>query len=208
MGTDNLEARYAGALTFAEMVDGAGTNAALWRAVHAHARVPAADLLARVAALGGRWRFLVLSEDWCGDSVNTVPLMARLAELAPNVELRLVPRDRNLDLMDAHLTNGSRSIPYAIVLDADYVERGGWGPRPRELQRWVIAEGLALPKAERYAKARQWYARDRGVTMLDDLVTVLERAAASRLAFPVPGQLSPQPVQPSPASASDALAAP
>jgi hypothetical protein len=206
VGTDNLEARYASALTFAEMVDGADTNVALWRALHAHARVPA-EILARVAALGGRWRLLVLSEAWCGDSLSTVPLMARLAELAPNVELRLLARDQSLDLMDTHLTNGSRSIPYAIVLDEGYVERGGWGPRPRALQQWVIAEGLALPKEERYAKVRQWYARDRGVTTLDELVTVLEHAAASAVppASPFPARLPPR-ATPSPVS--DVVAAP
>jgi hypothetical protein len=206
VGTDNLEARYAGALTFAEMVDGAGTNVALWRALHAHARVPA-EILARLAALGGRWRLLVLNEDWCGDSVNTVPLMARLAELAPNVELRLVARDQNLDLMDAHLTNGSRSIPYVIVLDEGYAERGGWGPRPSVLQQWVIAEGLALPKEQRYAKVRQWYARDRGVSTLDELATVLERAAASASppASPRPARLPPQAPPP---SVPDVVAAP
>jgi len=172
-----LEARYAGALTFAEMVDAAGTNVALWRAVHAHARVPP-DVLARVKALGGRWRLLVLNEAWCGDSVNTVPLMARLAELAPNVELRLLARDRNLDLMDAHLTNGSRSIPVVIVLDEHFEERGWWGPRPAELQAWVLGpEGQALEKPERYREVRRWYARDRGVTTLAELVVLMEKAA-------------------------------
>jgi len=52
----------------------------------------------------------VLVEDWCGDAVNTLPVIGRLAEHASNIELRVVGRDANLDLMDAHLTNGSRSI--------------------------------------------------------------------------------------------------
>jgi len=176
VGTERLRERYAGAATFDEMVERAATNAALWRAVHTHARVPD-DVLARVASLGGGWHLLVLSEDWCGDAVNTVPLIARLADLAPNVEMRLLARDRNLDLMDAHLTNGSRSIPYVIVLDEHFVERGGWGPRPRPLQEWMLREGLALPKQERYPKVRQWYARDRGATTLDELAALLERAA-------------------------------
>jgi hypothetical protein len=54
----------------------------------------------------------VLSEDWCGDAVNSVPYLARLAELAPNLDLRVLARDENPDLMDAHLTRGSRSIPW------------------------------------------------------------------------------------------------
>jgi hypothetical protein len=44
--------------------------------------------------------------------------------------MRIVERDKNLDLIDAHLTGTSRSIPVIMLLDGDYVERGWWGPRP------------------------------------------------------------------------------
>jgi hypothetical protein len=42
----------------------------------------------------------------------------------------------------------------------------------------VLGEGQRLPKEERYPKVRQWYARDRGVTTLTEVVALLERAAA------------------------------
>jgi hypothetical protein len=174
----SLRGRYFGAMTFSTMADRATANRDLWHAVHQRASVPDA-FASRVAALGGRWNLLVLSEDWCGDAVNSVPVLARLAEVAPNVDLRILPRDENLDLMDAHLTGTSRSIPAVLVLDADYVERGWWGPRPGALQAWVMGEGLALPKEQRYPKVRQWYARDRGVTTLEEVVTLLERVAAA-----------------------------
>src|SRR3712207_8531646 len=51
------------------------------------------------------------------------------------------------------------SIPVVILLDDDYVERGWWGPRPTELQTWVVGAGQALDKAERYREIRRWYAR-------------------------------------------------
>src|SRR5690606_33724710 len=105
----------------------------------------------RVAALPGRWHLLVLSEDWCGDAANSIPVLARLAELAPNLELRLLSRDENPDLMDAHLTNGTaRAIPVVMLLDEDFVERGWWGSRPAELQRWVVEEGLKMEPGPRY----------------------------------------------------------
>jgi hypothetical protein len=173
--TGGLIGRYMGATTFGDMVAGATKNQELWRAVAARARVPD-DLLARAAAVEGRWHLLVLSEDWCGDAVNTVPAIARLAELAPNLELRVVARDANPDLMDAHLTDGTRSIPLVILLDDVFEERGRWGPRPRPLQEWVLSDGQRLPKEERYREIRRWYARDRARTTLEELVAVLERA--------------------------------
>jgi hypothetical protein len=115
----------------------------------------------------------VLSADWCGDAVNTVPVIAKLAELASHADLRVLERDANIDLMDTHLTGTSRSIPAVIALDADYVERGWWGPRPAALQRWALGEGQALEKSERYKHVRAWYA----LTTLEEVVAMMERAA-------------------------------
>jgi hypothetical protein len=171
-----LKDRYESSLRFSEFLEHARKNADLWRDTYRLVKVPA-ESVARVAALPGRWHLLVMVEDWCGDAVNTIPMLARLAELAPNLDLRIVGRDDNPDLMDAHLTNGTRSIPVVIVLDADFVERGWWGPRPAELQQWVIGEGRALEKDERYRHVRTWYARDRGRTTADEVVDVIARAA-------------------------------
>jgi Thioredoxin len=167
-------ARYLAAQTLPAYIDAAQKNKELWLANYRRAVVPP-ELLARAAAVGGTWHLLALSEDWCGDAFNTVPVLGRLAELAPNLDLRVLARDTNPDLMAAHLTDGSRSIPVAIVLDADFRERGWWGPRPRELQRWVLGDGRALSKDERYREVRRWYVQDRGRTTLEEIVGLLER---------------------------------
>jgi hypothetical protein len=176
--TMTLRERYLGAPEFGEMLATAEKNAELWAAVWRRAVVPE-EYVGRVAALGGAWHLLVLSEDWCGDAVNTVPVVARLAELAPNLDLRVLARDENLDLMDAHLTGTSRSIPVVIALDDEFREHGWWGPRPGELQRWVLGPGLAMEKGERYREIRTWYARDHGVATLEEVVTMLERTATT-----------------------------
>ena len=62
------------------------------------------------------------------------PYLARLQEALPNFELRVLSRDENPDLMDAHLTNGTRSIPVVMILDQEFREVAWWGPRPRPLQ--------------------------------------------------------------------------
>ena len=147
----------------------------LWAGLYTRFKVPA-ETLARAEAAGGPWRLLVLSEDWCGDASNTVPVIARLAEAAANLDLRILARDENLDLMDAHLTTGSRGIPVVILLDAHGVEHGWWGPRPADLQRWVMTEGKLIEDHDaKYLRVRTWYARDRGQTTLDELLRLLER---------------------------------
>ncbi len=151
----------------------------LWRGIWERSRSDPAQL-ARLAGIGGRWRLLVLSEDWCGDASNTVPVLARFAADAPELELRVLQRDENPELMDLYLTNGSRSIPLAILLDEEGRAVGRWGPRPAELQEFVIREKRQgrRPLSEIYLETRRWYARDRGVTTLRELVDRIEEAAA------------------------------
>jgi hypothetical protein len=176
--TITLRERYLGSPEFEEMLATAEKNAELWAAVWRRAKVPD-EFVQRVAALGGAWHLLVLSEDWCGDAVNTVPVIAKLAELSPNLDLRVLARDHNLDLMDAHLSGTARAIPVVIVLDEDYQERGWWGSRPTELQSWVMGPGRELEKAARYREVRSWYARDAGRTTLAEVVATLERVATT-----------------------------
>jgi hypothetical protein len=149
----------------------------LWEAVWERSKLPewAADVAARH---GGAWKVLVLSEDWCGDASNTVPVIARLAQDLPGWEMRVVKRDENPELMDRHLTNGSRSIPLAIVLRPDFTVAGTWGPRPGELQSWVLAEKKAAkrPVGDIYRDVRTWYARDRGESTVREVLAVVERA--------------------------------
>ena len=150
----------------------------LWEGVWNRARSPE-DQLRRLARIGGAWRLLVLAEDWCGDASNLVPVLARFAADAPELELRILKRDDNPDLMDLYLTGDSRSIPLAIVLDPDGRPVARWGPRPEELQEDVLRrrrEG-GLAKHEIYRLTRRWYARDRGVTTIRELVDRIEEAS-------------------------------
>jgi hypothetical protein len=171
-----MQARYESALTFDAFLATARENRDLWATMYKLARVPQ-SFVERVRALPGRRHLLVLNEDWCGDAVNTIPAVAKLASLAPEqVDLRVLGRDANPDLMDAHLTGTSRSIPIVMLLDDAYAERAWWGPRPRELQAWAVGPGKALDKAERYREIRRWYARDRALSTLEEVVAMIERS--------------------------------
>ena len=154
-------------------------NHDLWVSLWARAAV-ADGHLARARALAHPWRLLVLTEDWCGDAVNSLPVMARLADLVPGrLVLRCLDRDQHLALMDDHLTNGSRSIPKVLAVDGGGTVRATWGPQPAELQAWVYGAGRGLVKEERYKLVRGWYARDRGQATLYELLSALETAAAA-----------------------------
>lgn len=172
-------ARFAAAHTFTEYLATVQKNAELWAGVYRTASIPD-EVVARAGSLPDGWHLLALSEDWCGDAVNSLPVLARLAEQVTSLDLRFVGRDENPDLMDAHLTGVSRSIPVVIVLSPELEEKGWWGPRPAPLQAWFNgAEATAMDKDERYKRIRQWYARDRGRTFLDELLRIVERSAAS-----------------------------
>ena len=168
------------ARSFADYLETVGENPGLWAGTYQRAKVEP-EALARAGAVAGTWKLLALSEDWCGDAANTLPVLAALADSAPSLGLRVLGRDDNPALMDMHLTGGTaRSIPVVLLLDAEGREHGWWGPRPAELQAWVKDGGHAMDKDERYKRVRTWYARDRGRTTLGEVLSLLERVAGPR----------------------------
>lgn len=77
---------------------------------------------------------LVLAEDWCGDVINNLPVLGRLAELSGKLNLRVFLRDQNLDIMDQYLNAGTyRSIPVFVFFDEDFRELGHWIERPARI---------------------------------------------------------------------------
>jgi len=164
----DFRSRWDGALPFQDYVAASTQHRGLWEGLYRTARLPPWALEALPA--GSQRRFLVLAEDWCGDASNTIPVLARLVDAVPGLELRILRRDENPKLMDRYLTNGSRSIPIVIALDENFTELGHWGPRPAELQSWVLANRPLVPKAELYPQVRRWYARDHGESTLREVL--------------------------------------
>ncbi|MEX2526204.1 MAG: thioredoxin family protein [Gemmatimonadota bacterium] len=167
------EARFQKGLSFPAYLDTVVKNRAFWLGLEPRAKLQPA-VTARLGLWSTPWHLVALAEDWCGDAVNVLPWVARLAEGASNVSFRVFSRDGNPDLMDAHLTGGvSRSIPVIIAYDEHFREHGWWGPRPRELQSWVKGEGQTLTPADRYVQVRRWYARDKGRSTLGELLSIM-----------------------------------
>jgi hypothetical protein len=169
-GTTMLDFRtlWDRALTYPAFLAASTKHKGLWEGIYSIARLP--EWAVRAFPPGVRHRLLVIAEEWCGDASSTVPLVAKLVDQVPGLELRILRSDEYPEVMDRYLTNGSRSIPIVIALDEDFRELGHWGPRPRELQAWVMANRATIPKAELYPKVRQWYARDRGESTLREVL--------------------------------------
>jgi len=88
-----------------------------------------------------------LGEDWCTDVIHFLPVVIKLAEEVPSIDLRIFERDENIDLMDQYLKEGKyQSIPTIIVLDSDWNELGYYNERPEEVTKLMAVE------TQRFAK--------------------------------------------------------
>lgn len=166
-------AYWSRALPYDRWVEAVERQKDLWERYHRRGAAPA-ELVERGRRIGGRWRFLVIAEDWCGDAFNTIPFLQRFVEAVDGWELRLLRRDEHPELMNRYLTDGARSIPIVVVLDERGDEVAWWGPRPEELQAYFTAQRGSLEKGELYRDLRSWYVRDRGRTTLTEVLDLLE----------------------------------
>ncbi len=123
--------------------------------------------------------WLVLSESWCGDAAHSVPVMAKMEELTENIEMKLLFRDENPELMDSFLTRGGRSIPKLIVTDENHQVIATWGPRPKKSQavyeKAVKENGIDVA----FEILQRWYNQDKSNETQKELtllVTQVEEA--------------------------------
>jgi hypothetical protein len=107
--------------------------------------------------------WMVLTEPWCSDSSQCLPIIAGLAARSDAINLRMLLRDDNLDVMDLYLTDGKRGVPLLVAFDGEGNEMFRWGPRPKPAQVvFEEAKAAGLEKPELLAKMHLFYGRDRG----------------------------------------------
>lgn len=120
--------------------------------------------------------WLVITESWCGDAAHVMPVINKIAELNENIDYRVVLRDENDELMNAFLTNGTRSIPKLIMLDNSTGEViNTYGPRPTEATKMVndfkAEHGTLTPEFKE--DLQRWYNIDKGQNIIEDLTKLL-----------------------------------
>lgn len=114
--------------------------------------------------------WVVLSEGWCGDAAQNLPIINKIAETNNNIDLRIVLRDENLELMNEFLTNGNQAIPKLIQLENGKVTKT-WGPRP------TIATKMVSDYKEKHGQLdsdfkkdlQVWYNKNKSENVIEDL---------------------------------------
>jgi len=120
--------------------------------------------------------WLILTEGWCGDAAQNIPVIQKIAEASGNIETRYVLRDESLELMDAYLTHNARSIPKLIALDAETLEElGTWGPRPlAAMDLFFEMRERGLEKPLIMENLQRWYIADKNQTIQAEFEKLLE----------------------------------
>lgn len=135
------------------------------------------ELMDTLKGIQENYDLLVISEGWCGDAAQIVPLFAKVEQANPEkFSLKFVWRDQQLPLIDAHLTNGGRAIPVLLILDKKGSVIAQWGPRPQILQgllkSWKEEETDPWKVAE---KLHGWYAKDKTQTTQEELTVLFKK---------------------------------
>jgi thiol-disulfide isomerase/thioredoxin len=124
----------------------------------------------------GEVTWLVLTESWCGDAAQTMPVINKVAALNENITLKVVLRDENEALMNEFLTNGGKAIPKLIAIDnASGNVIGDWGPRPSKATKMVndykAEHGKLTPEFKK--ELQVWYNKDKGQNTIEDLLKLV-----------------------------------
>jgi len=120
--------------------------------------------------------WLVITESWCGDAAPTLPVMNKITQLNPNIDLKIVMRNQYPELMDLFLTDGKMSIPKLIMIDQNtYEVLGSWGPLPGKAMMLAseYKEQHGQLTAEFKEDLQVWFNADKGKHTLLDLMELL-----------------------------------
>ncbi|WP_162126585.1 thioredoxin family protein [Flavobacterium phycosphaerae] len=134
------------------------------------------DIAAKLEYLNRDYIWLLISEGWCGDSAQIVPVIHKMAELSTHIDLRIVFRDENEVLMNLFLTNGTKSVPKLIVLDKNTLEvLGDFGPRPQGAIQLILdykaQHGVVDEKGK--SELHLWYFHDKGLSIQQEIMDLM-----------------------------------
>lgn len=127
-------------------------------------------------SLKNEYTWVVISEGWCGDAAQLLPIFNLMADNTPNVNLAVVLRDANPELMNRFLTNGARAVPKLIVLDSGNNVRGTWGPRPMGAAQLIAEYKAAKGVIDETAKTQlqMWYLHDKGLSTQREVAELMK----------------------------------
>ncbi|PWT73031.1 MAG: thioredoxin family protein [Chloroflexi bacterium] len=107
---------------------------------------------------------MVLAEDWCGDVIDNLPVLGRIAEQSGKLKVRIFLRDQNLELMDQYLNQGQfRSIPVFAIFDGSWAEKGRFIERPQ-----AVTDRRRRLREELFAKHPEFGSPDTPISQLPE----------------------------------------
>jgi hypothetical protein len=121
--------------------------------------------------LKSKQTWLVISEGWCGDAAQILPIIKLMSEASENLDLKLVFRDENEELINLFLTNGAKSIPKLLLLDEAFNLINHWGPRPEGAKNLIIEYKANHGIVDEAAKTalQKWYLDDKGISTMKEI---------------------------------------
>jgi hypothetical protein len=137
------------------------------------------SMVERFRQAGKELRLLVVAEDWCPDSVHTLPYVAALAAQA-GIDVRIVDRDSGAAIMKQHPAPDGRKVTPVVVLLRRGVDAGAWVERPSVLQSLFQSIGTNPENAKQFAQRQTWYEADGGRITVAEVVALAEKTGSAR----------------------------
>lgn len=143
------------------------------------------DTIDKLRKLENHYIWLVISEGWCGDAAQILPVINKMAQASDKkVDLQIVLRDANDELMSQYLTNGGRAIPKVIVICKEAgIVRADWGPRPKGAAQLMADYKREFGVIDDKIKTdlQLWYLADKGVSVQQELLEIMDNIKYNRL---------------------------
>jgi hypothetical protein len=143
------------------------------------------DVISKLQNLNNHYIWLVISEGWCGDAAQILPILNKMALASDKkIDLRIVLRDENEELMNLYLTNGGKAIPKVIVICKEAgIVRTDWGPRPKGAAELMAdyKRDFGIVDEKIKTDLQLWYLHDKGVSVQEELVQIMEDIKYDRL---------------------------
>lgn len=120
----------------------------------------------------------LITETWCGDSAQNLPVIAKIAASNEKIDLRIILRDENPEWIDKYRTNGGKSIPKLVAFDQEGEELFSWGPRPLSAHHIMLhwkENPLEVTKADFEKELHTWYAQDKSLSLQKEFVEIFEK---------------------------------
>jgi thiol-disulfide isomerase/thioredoxin len=134
------------------------------------------EIIQKLNQLNGDYVWLVISEGWCGDAAQILPVIYKMAELSEKIDLKIVFRDENEDLMNLFLSNGTKSIPKLLILDKSTLDvLGHFGPRPMGAKQLILDYKAKHGIVDETAKTnlQLWYLHDKGLSIQKEILDLI-----------------------------------